>query len=60
MSQQPRKHIEFVGTCVHLQAQDLDAYDESERQITYGTFARHLGAQAMKDLESAMGYTDSL
>jgi hypothetical protein len=35
----------------------LEAYDETEREITYHTFAKHLGADVMRELCKLFGYT---
>jgi hypothetical protein len=47
--------LEFIGTCVRLEANDLYAYDDSERRITYRTFARHLGRDAIRELNERFG-----
>jgi len=56
----PRAAPHFIGTCVGLQEEDLHDYDESTREITYATFARHMGADAMRHLEREMGYNKHL
>lgn len=45
------KVVQFVGTCVNLPAEDLDAYDETEREIGYGTFVRHVGVATVREIE---------
>lgn len=46
---------EFVGTCVHLSADDLHAYDDSEREITYHTFVKHLGRELIQEINRWSG-----
>lgn len=43
---------EFVGTCVSLKAEDLEAYDETEREITYRTFIRRVGTEVVASFGS--------
>jgi hypothetical protein len=45
----------FIGTCVHLDAQDLEEFDDSARSITYRTFARHVGREEITELDRAFG-----
>ena len=49
-------YIEFVGTCVSLRAVDLDAFDDSSRQITNRTFRKHLGSENYLNFEELLGY----
>jgi hypothetical protein len=44
----------FVGTCVHLRADDLEEFDDSSREITYRTFRRHLGS-LVDELDRSFG-----
>ena len=46
---------EFIGICVSLQAEDLHAYDDSERRIKYRTFLRHVGRKVVADLDRLFG-----
>jgi len=46
----------YVGRCDQLNANDLYDYDDSERSITARTFRRHLGAEAYRGVEIALGY----
>ena len=50
---------EFVGTCVHLEAEDLYAYDDTEREIGYNRFRYYVGGEVIKELEDSLGYTGS-
>lgn len=45
----------FVGTCVVLEAKDLEAYDETERDITYRTFRKHVGREIIEDINRFNG-----
>lgn len=42
----------FVGTCVSLPKEKLEAFDDSSRPIEYGTFARRVGRTIIKELNS--------
>lgn len=48
--------VQFVGTCVGLQASDLHDYDDTERAITYRTFRQHVGAQVTAEINSWAGW----
>lgn len=54
-----RGQAQFVGTCVHLRAVDLDAYDDTERTIGYNRFLYYVGVDTIRDIEGAAGYTGS-
>lgn len=45
----------FIGTCVGLEAEDLEAFDDSAREITYKTFARHLGREGIREINRWAG-----
>ena len=45
----------FVGTCVTLPARELDKFDESSRDITYRTFAKHVGRAEIQELNKSFG-----
>lgn len=47
--------MEFVGTCVHLRAADLDNFDDSSRDISYRTFAKYLGREEIRELNKSFG-----
>ena len=48
--------VEFVGTCVQLRAADLWDYDETEREITYRTFRKHIGSYVAAEINSWAGW----
>lgn len=48
--------LEWVGTCVGLREQDLNDYDDTEREIGYATFLKHLGRERMRELNEQLGY----
>jgi hypothetical protein len=48
--------VEFIGTCVGLRFRDLQAYDDSEREITYRTFRKHVGADVIREINENIGY----
>lgn len=43
---------QFLGTCVSFEAEEIHAYDDTERKITYRTFARHLGRELLREVNS--------
>lgn len=45
----------FIGTCVHLRAEDLHDFDETSRPVTYRTFVRKLGREIIRDLDEQFG-----
>lgn len=45
----------FIGTCVGLPAAELEAYDDTERSITYAAFFRHVGKEIVQELNAAFG-----
>jgi len=47
---------EWVGTCVHLLARDLETFDDSSREITYRTFLRHVGTGIVRELNEQFGF----
>lgn len=40
----------WIGTCTELAAEDLAAFDDTERSIAFNTFARLLGPDGMREL----------
>ena len=50
---------EFVGTCVHLRAEDLEDYDDTEREIGYDRFRYYVGDEIIRELERELGYHGS-
>lgn len=40
----------WIGLCVNLRAEDLEAYDDTERDIKYATFARLLGPVGLQEI----------
>lgn len=50
-----RRASVFVGTCVELPARDLERFDDTEREITYGTFRRWVGAETVRELDLTNG-----
>lgn len=46
---------EFIGTCVGLEFNDLQDYDDSERIIKYQTFLKHVGREIVAELDAAFG-----
>lgn len=47
--------MEFIGTCVSLPVRELDSYDDSEREISYSTFLKHVGKETVKELNDCFG-----
>jgi hypothetical protein len=45
--------LHFIGTCVELQANDLDDFDSSAREISYKTFRKHVGPEIIRELNEA-------
>lgn len=45
----------FIGTCVGLPEPSLSDYDDTEKEITYRTFLRHVGGEAVRELNAAFG-----
>ena len=45
----------FIGTCVDLECADLEAFDDSARSIQYRTFARHLGRNDIREINTRTG-----
>ncbi len=45
----------FIGTCVGLPAAELEAFDDSAKEITYRTFLRHVGGEIVRELDAAFG-----
>jgi hypothetical protein len=46
---------QFLGTCVSFEAEDIHDYDDKEKEITYRTFARHLGREMMREVNGWFG-----
>jgi len=44
---------EFIGTCVGLKAEDIHAYDDTEKEIGYRTFRKHVGKAVVAELNAA-------
>ena len=55
--QASRRNVEFIGTCLQLQAEDLHAYDDSARQIQFETFRRHVGPEVIATIHKSLGYS---
>jgi hypothetical protein len=55
LDQRHRMMVEFVGTCVNLQAEDLDAYDESAHDISYKTFLEYVGKDVVREQDEKFG-----
>lgn len=51
--------IEFIGTCVSLPVRDLDAYDDSARDIGYARFRHYVGREVIDEMNAALGYKGS-
>lgn len=49
----------FIGTCVYLDANDLDEFDDSSIKITNRTFRKHLGKESYLKIEKELGYSDN-
>ena len=47
--------VTFIGTCVGLPQSSLEAYDETERDISYRTFRRHVGGDVVREIDEAVG-----
>lgn len=54
------KQTSFIGTCVGLRCVDLNAYDDSSRDIGYATFLKHVGREIVRELEEGFGYVRPL
>jgi hypothetical protein len=50
------RQYEFIGRCDALEAEDLDAYDDSSREITNRTFRKLLGSEQYLEFEKNLGY----
>lgn len=48
--------LQFIGTCVQLQANDLYDYDDSARDIGYATFRKHVGAEVIAEINTWAGW----
>ena len=46
---------EFVGTCITLRCADLNAFDDSARDICYRTFRKHVGALVVRGINEWSG-----
>ena len=46
---------EWIGTCVNLRREDLEAYDATERSVGYRTFLRHVGGAVVKVMDAVLG-----
>jgi len=46
---------QFHGTCIGLRPDDLEAFDDSARQINWRTFKSHVGAEQFREIEQANG-----
>ncbi len=51
--------VEFIGTCPHLLADDLHAYDDTARDIGFETFRRHVGPDVIQQIHEDLGYAGS-
>ena len=51
-----KRSIAWVGTCVNLKAEDLEAYDDSSRNITYRTFLRRVGGAIVREVNQQKGF----
>lgn len=47
--------VTFIGTCVDLRVRDLNAYDDSARDITYRTFRKHVGGEVIDEIHQQTG-----
>lgn len=45
----------FVGTCVGLPVEDLEAFDDSSKEISYRTFRRAVGRAVVAELNATFG-----
>lgn len=45
--------IRWIGTCVGLPLRDLEAYDESEREIKVATFRRLVGPENWREIRDS-------
>ena len=43
---------QFIGTCVSIESGEIHAYDDTERPISYRTFARHMGRDMIREINS--------
>lgn len=49
------KNVTFIGTCVGLSGSDIDAFDETAREITYKTFLKNVGRGVVDELNEWSG-----
>jgi hypothetical protein len=47
--------LHFIGTCVGLEFEDLQEFDDSSRSIGYRTFLKHMGGAAVRELDQRFG-----
>lgn len=47
---------QFIGRCDSLDADDLDAFDNSSKPISNRTFRKRIGKEAYRDFEKSLGY----
>jgi hypothetical protein len=50
------RNVQWVGTCVHLPAHRLEAFDNSSREVTYRTFLKHVGLYIVRELNEQFGF----
>jgi len=50
-----RTSPQFIGTCVSFEAEEVHAYDDTEKEIPYRTFSRHLGREMLREVNSWFG-----
>ena len=46
----------LLATCISATAEEVDAYDATEREIKYATFARLVGRETVKEINAATGF----
>lgn len=44
----------LIGTCVNMRASDIEEFDERARSITYRTFVRNVGTEALKPFNEGL------
>ena len=50
---------EYVGRCDHLEDEDLDDYDDTEKEIGYNRFKYYVGQEEIDRIEVEYGYKGS-
>jgi hypothetical protein len=55
-TKEEKKKYQLVATCIDSSYEDINAFDESSKQITYNTFRKYVNIRWVQDY---LGYSDS-